>query len=159
MSFHAALCGVKSMFGLFKEAFVMTHCHLSFQFTERFKDYTNYDEKCGTTERNDTEKTAGYCIEYERQASDKSKEESSHKDYLVEYLFDVLRSRFAGTDTGDKAALLHEVVRNLNGIKGYRNVEVSESDDEHEEEYDVNNAVGIEQVLKSVPERVFLKLA
>ena len=145
------------MFGLFKEAFVVTHCQLSFEFAYCFKDYTNYDEKCGTAEGNYAEKTTGNCVEYKRYASDKTEEESSHKNYLVEHLFDILCSGFAGADTGDKAALLHEVVGNLNGVKGYGNVEVRESDDENEEENDIYRAVGVKQVLEAVAERTFRK--
>ena len=137
----------------------MTHCHLSFQLAYCFKDYTNYDKKCGTAEGNSAEKTVGYCVEYKRNASDNAEEECSHKDYLVENLFDILCSRLAGTNTGDKAALLHKVVGNLNGVKGNRNIEVSKCYNKNKEEYDVNRACRIEQVLNYIPKRAFFERA
>jgi len=135
----------------------VTHRQLSFKLAYCFKDYTNYDEKCGTAERNYAEKAAGYCIDNKRYASNETKEESSHKDYFVEHLFDILCSRLTGADTGDKAALLHEVVGNLYRVEGNGNVEVRESDDKNEEESDVNSAVGIKYVLEAVPESTLRK--
>ena len=137
----------------------MTHRHLSFQLAYCFKDYTYYDEKCGTAEGNYAEESAGYSVEYKGYASDKTEDESTHEKYLVEYLFDILYCRFAGTDTGDKAALLHEVVGNLYGVKGYGNIEISECDYKNKEEYDVERAVCVKQMLYYVPECLFLECA
>jgi len=119
----------------------MTHGHLCFHFTYCFENYTYNDEKSGTTERNNVKKTAGYNVEDKRETSDKTKEERTHQNDLVENLFDVNSGRSAGTNAGDRTALLHKVIGNLNRIERNRNVEISKCDDQNKEQNRIDNAV------------------
>ena len=119
----------------------MTHGHLRFHFAYSFEDNTDNNEERGTAERNNVKQTAGHNVEDERETSDTAKDERAHQNNLVENLGDVECGRSAGTNTGDRAALLHKVVGNLNRIEGDGNVEISKCDDQNEEQDRVNNAV------------------
>ena len=49
----------------------MTHGHLRFHFAYSFENYTYNDEKSGTAERDNVEKTTGRNVEEKRETSDK----------------------------------------------------------------------------------------
>ena len=95
----------------------MTHGHLRFNFAYSFKDYTDNDEKSGTAERDNVQKTAGHNVEDERETSDTAKDKRTHQNNLVEDLGDVESGRSAGTNTGDGTALLSKVIATSTGLK------------------------------------------
>ena len=125
----------------------MTHGHLRFHFAYGFEDYTNNDEKSGTAERDNVEKTTGRNVEEKRETSDKAKEERAHQNNLVENLGDVLSSGSTGTNAGDRTAVLHHVVGNFNGIEGDGDIEISKCNDEDKEQDHVDHAVCLERIV------------
>ena len=119
----------------------MTHGHLRFHFAYSFEDYTYNDEERRAAERDNVKQTAGHDVEDKRETSDTAKDKRTHQNNLVENLGDVECGGSAGTNAGDRTALLHKVVGNLNRIEGDGNVEISECDDQNEEQHCVDNAV------------------
>ena len=118
----------------------MTHGHLRFHFAYCLEDYTYNDEEGRTAERNNVQKTACENVEEKRETSDKAEEERTHKNNLIEDLLNVKSCRSAGTNAGDRAALLHKVIGNLNRIEGDRDIEVSKRNDKSEEQYYIDKA-------------------
>ena len=98
----------------------MTHGHLGFQLACGLKRDADDDQQRGAAERDTAELTAGDDVGDERESGHDAKEERADERDSAEHLVDVVGSGLAGTDTRDEAAVLLQVVRNLNGVEGDR---------------------------------------
>ena len=87
-----------------------------------FQQNANYDDDGVAAERQSTEVTAGDDISDHRNHSDCTEEDRTDQSDAVQDLGDVISRRLAGTDTGDEAAVLLQVVGNLNRVEGNRGV-------------------------------------
>ena len=137
---------------LFKEALVMTHCHLTLDFADGLDDNAYYDEHRRTAECDNAEQTARNYVQDKRYARHYAQEECAHERNLIEYLLDVERCGLAGTNAGNEAAVLHQVVGNLNRIERNRNIEISECDNEYQKQDYIEPAVCSESFLEPCSE-------
>ena len=136
----------------------MPHCHLSLNLSYCFKDNADYDEQRRASEGERADLRACADIDYQRYYRDYTEEERSDKSNSVKNSRYIIGGGLTGTDTRDKAAVLLKVIRNLYGIKGYKNIEIREKNYQYEEEYSVYPGIVREHVEELIPEAALLYL-
>ena len=95
----------------------MTHRHLTLDLTYCLDNNAYYDEHGRAAECDDSEESAGYDVQNKRYARNDAEEECAHERNLIEYLLDIECGGLSGTNAGDKAAVLHQVIGNLNRVE------------------------------------------
>ena len=112
----------------------MTHRHLTFDLSCRFKNDTDNDYDRASAECERAHLAAGRQVGDKRNDSYKAEHDSADQSDTVRDLSDVVRSRSAGTDTRYGTAVVLQVVGYFSGIERDRHVEICERDDENERE-------------------------
>ena len=117
------------MFGLTEEALVVPHEHQRIELVCDLKRYTDHNQDAGGTEGGKNVDVQ-YLEEYGGNDCDNHEEESAEHGQTAALLLEILRGGTARTDAGNETAVLLEILRNLNRVKGDGGVEVSEANDE-----------------------------
>ena len=91
----------------------MTHHHLAFELTNGVESNADKNDDRGSAQR---DVHLSQRADADRQGSDDAQEDAAQEGGLCYDLGDVVRGRLAGTDAGDSAAVLSEIVGNLNGL-------------------------------------------
>ena len=110
----------------------MAHCDFAFELTRGFECNADQNDHRSTTEHQVAENALTGPSKKDRENRHKGKEYRTHKGNSVNYLLDVVSSRFTGSVTEDGTAVLLEVVCNFYGVERNREVEVSECNDKKE---------------------------
>ena len=104
-----------------KKTSVITNKHQGLNLFDCLKQNTDDNDQAGSSEGNagaeDTVKDIRQHT-YNRQAA------GSDEDYIIQNAVQIITGRLTGSDSGDKAALFFHIVCNLDGIEGYRGIEV-----------------------------------
>ena len=111
----------------------MPHGHLRLDFTGRLQSNADDDEQGGAAEGDGAagiEGVIGDGVGREGEYRDKGEKQAANKDDFAEYLGDEVRSGLARADPWYKAAVLFEVIGNLDGVEGYGDIKIRESDDQ-----------------------------
>ena len=128
----------------------MTHQHLIFDRLDRLqRDADHDDDRCAA----DAQAAHAFDITQDLgNTADDGQEDGAHQGDLVEDLCDKVRSRAAGAEARDKAAVGLEVVGDLNGIELDRRIEIGESEDQQEIDDDIQRLALGEYIDESGPE-------
>ena len=133
-----------------KEALVVAQGHLSLQLAEGLESDADHDEQGGTAEGQvgDTHTVDGVPdgIDDHGDTGQAAEEDGAQQSDSVEDLLDIVNGGLTGTDAGDGAAVVTQVVGYFHRIEGDHDVEVSERDDQDDLERDVGEA-GVPQVV------------
>ena len=76
---------------------------------------------------------------------------------LIEHLLDEVGGGLTGTEAGDKAAVLLQVVGDLNGVELNGRIEVAEADDQQEIDDHVQHALAVHCIHQGVGESALLR--
>ena len=125
----------------------MTHHQLGFQRPDRLDRNADNDQDRSTAHRRDVD--MGEVQEDDREDSNDTEEDRTDDRDLVENSLNVIGGGLSGTDTGDTAVRLAEVVRHFNRIVLDRYIEVVEQDDQDEVDDCVRVASGREEVYET----------
>ena len=128
----------------------MTHKHLRFNLLNRFERNAHNDKKRCTADCKvaDIHKL----VHKYRQHRNYGKEYRARKRDFRQNSRNVIRGRSARTNTGNKSAVLLQIVRNLNRIELNCGIEIREEDYEQEVQYSVYHTRGREIFEDSTPE-------
>ena len=108
----------------------MTHHHLAFQRTYRFKRNA-YNDKDSRTAEGKSSDTAEI-LENDRENCYEAEEDSADKRNLRQRVVDKVRRGLSGSVTGDSTVVLLKIVGNLNRIVLDSYIEVVEADNQNE---------------------------
>ena len=136
----------------------MTHGHLRFDFTCGLKNNTDHDYNRASGESERRKLSSGNDVRNKRNDCDHDEEESTDEGDSRKNLRDIVGRRLAGTDTGDKSAVLLEIVCDFDRIERYRNVEIRKSDDEYCSQGGIEPTVGAEEIEEARPEGSLLRI-
>ena len=110
----------------------MAQGELSLQLSCRLKRNAHHNQNGGAAERDRRDLAAADDIDDDREHCDNAQEQSAHQSDLIQDLLDIIRSGATGADAQDKAAVLLEIICNLNGIERNLRIEVCKKNDENE---------------------------
>ena len=123
----------------------MTHEHLCFQSLNSFQRNADNDDNRGAADRQTTQ--TGDVTGNDGQQSHNAQIDSAEDDDLIDDLVDEISGGLAGTEARHKAAILLQVVSDLNGIVLNAGVEPAEEEDQQEVSNSVNPALVAPNVL------------
>ena len=135
----------------------MTHSHLRLDFAGRFKNDTYNDDDGVSAEGECAHLITREDVGDHRNDSDNAEHDRADQDDAVHNLGDVIRGGLAGADTGDEAAVLLEVIRDLDRVEGDCRIEVCERDNQKEGNEGVEPRACTKQVNDLLPERTVLR--
>ena len=125
----------------------MTHHQLRFQCPDRFNRNADDDQDRSTAHGRNVD--MGEVQEDDREDSDDAEENRTDQTDLGENSLDVVGGGLSGTDTGDTAVGLAEIVCHFNRIILNCNIEIVEQDDQDEIDNSVRIASGREEVYET----------
>ena len=108
----------------------MAHQHLCFHRLDGFECHTNNDDDRRAADGQ--RRIADDVADDNRQDSHDCKIQSAKERNLVDHLQDEIGSRLTRAEAGDEAAVLLEVVGDLDGVELNGGIEVAERDDQQE---------------------------
>ena len=126
---------------------------LCIEVTYSLKSNAYYDEERVTAESDCGERNAvridssDYDVNEHRKTRDDAKEDRTDKSNSVKNLLDIHNGGLTRTDAGDGAAILLNVVRNLNRVEGDQYVEVRKYDDQRQVDDEVEPSIIIEELI------------
>ena len=112
---------------LLEEALVVPHDQVRLELAHRVERDADRDQQRGAAEEEGDVELALHDVGHDR---DRGHEQRAAEGDALEDPLDVLGGGLAGADAGDEAAGLLHVFSQVDGIYGYRVVEVAEEDDE-----------------------------
>jgi len=133
--------------GSIKESLIVTQCHLCLELANCLKCNTYHDKERCTTESklcdslNVPLEVACDDRNCHREAGNEAKEDCADRCDSVKNLFDIIGGGLTGTNTGNGASVVLNVVCNLYRIERDHDVEVRESNDKDDVDYDIDPAV------------------
>ena len=123
----------------------MPHQHLCFQRLHRLKGNAHNDDDGGAADRQIS--VADSLTQQQRADRHDAQINGAEQGDLAQDFLDEVHSGLAGTESRDKAALLLQVVGDLDRVELDRGVEVAEEDDEQEVDDDIRPGGRIKDVL------------
>ena len=118
-----------TVFLIIQKTFVISDKHLGLNLFHGLQNNTYDNDKAGSTEGNACFENT---VEDVRQNTDNGKTDRTDEDDVVKNLCQVITCRLAGSDTGNKSALLLHVVRYHQRIEGNGSIEVSKEDNQYD---------------------------
>ena len=113
----------------------MAHEHLGLEGLDGLEGDADHDEHGRTA---DSQSAHPVEVAHDlRQGSDDRQEDGAHQRDLVQHLGDEVRGGPAGTEAGDEAAVVLEVVGDLDGVELDRRIEIREAEDQQDVDDDI----------------------
>src|SRR5699024_5759576 len=135
----------------------MTHQHLRLQLLDRVKRNTNHDDDRGAAERNVGQRRGNRTYD-QRQDRNNTEENRTDKGALAERLGNKVAGRLARTEARNKAAVLLQVIGDLNRVKLDGRIEIRKRQNEQAINHDIEGVGLREQVQDVIADRTGLRL-
>ena len=113
----------------------MAHQHLTLDDTYGLQGHADHNQNGSTTD-GQAAQTLNVAQD-QRQTGDDCQEDGTHHGDLIQHLLDEVAGGLAGTEAGDKAAVLLHIICNFNWIELNCCIEICEEDNEYKIKYNI----------------------